>query len=102
VLQHLEESATLLIVNAVPIYNNNVWGVYIQKGGAKRKKKQGREHTLALSLYSDDSISSPIRLGAMEINNEVTSVQDRDHSDVTCHSHLVIAWAAIDGAVILG
>jgi len=52
VLQHLEESATLLIVNAVPIYDNNVWGASIQKGVAKRKKEARPRTNLGLvSLF---------------------------------------------------
>lgn len=102
-LQHLEESATLLIVNAVPIYDNNVWGASIQKGVAKRKKrsKAANKPWPCLSILIVP-LSSHIRLGAMEISNDVISVRYRDHSGVTCHSHPVIARAAIDGAVILG
>lgn len=100
-LQHLEESATLLIVNAVPIYDNNVWGASIQKGVAKRKKKQGLEQTLALSLYSDHSIVIPHMVGSDGNQQRRNLCRYRDHS-VTCHSHPVIARAAIDGAVILG
>src|SRR5260370_35099992 len=73
-----------------------------KKGLPKEKKKQGLEQTLALSLYSDRSIVIPHRwLVAMEISNDVISVRYRYHSVVTCHSHPVIARAAIDGAFIL-
>ena len=74
------------------------YGARLFKKG-KEKKKQGREHTLALSLSADHSIAW---LRAIEINNEAISVPYRDRSGVTRHAHLVIARAAIDGAVILG